>query len=223
MKKSEVRITKVEEDTIGGDTYWIKKHGAEKAFPLCFRPKSDGSKDRCEQAAGFGTDHLGWGACKFHGGNNGRYVSNSNITHGKYAVKTRHRLSDQIDNYMKQDRSVMLDLTEHLAATRAIFDEFIAEYPRPGDDDYGVWFHRYTTLVGTLGSLVDKISKIDARNSLTAAQVLYIRAVMIDILMKWVPDENRNRAMKELVSRMGGELEEDIEMRPSEMMLDGQY
>lgn len=219
LSLKEAKIVKTEKDTLGGDTYWVKRRGYEKAYPLCFRPKKDGSGEMCENDAGFGTDHLGWGACKFHGGNNGRYVSNTRITHGKYAVKTRHRLSDQIDNYLSQDRSVMLDLTEQLAATRAIFDEFLTEYPEPSAENYGIWFHRYTILIGTLGTLVDKISKIDSRNSLTAAQILYTRAVMIDILMKWVPEETRDRAMRELVSRLGGELEEDIEMKPSELML----
>lgn len=34
----------------------------------CNAQKTDGSGDKCSRAAGYGTDHLGWGRCKFHGG-----------------------------------------------------------------------------------------------------------------------------------------------------------
>ena len=34
----------------------------------CNSLKTDKSGDRCKQAAGLGTDHPGWGRCKFHGG-----------------------------------------------------------------------------------------------------------------------------------------------------------
>ena len=35
----------------------------------CNALKSDGSGKRCSNPAGAGTDHLGWGKCKWHGGN----------------------------------------------------------------------------------------------------------------------------------------------------------
>lgn len=35
----------------------------------CGSLKTDGSGERCQQPAGAGTDHVGWGKCKFHGGN----------------------------------------------------------------------------------------------------------------------------------------------------------
>lgn len=41
----------------------------QKALPKCGAKKSDGSGDTCAQPAGFGTQHLGWGLCKYHGGN----------------------------------------------------------------------------------------------------------------------------------------------------------
>lgn len=36
---------------------------------LCGAKKTDGSGKTCVLVAGFGTDHLGWGKCKWHGGN----------------------------------------------------------------------------------------------------------------------------------------------------------
>jgi hypothetical protein len=135
---------------------------------------------------------------------------------GRKAVKTKNRLADQIDDYLNKDREDLLDLTYHLAATRVIFDEFIEGYPDPEADDYGLWFHRFTNLIGTMGTLVEKISKVDARNSLTAAQVLYIRAVMVDMFLKYIPDPDlREQALRDLASRMGGDVE--VSMKPSEI------
>lgn len=36
---------------------------------LCGAKKHDDSGDTCKNPAGAGTDHLGWGKCKWHGGN----------------------------------------------------------------------------------------------------------------------------------------------------------
>ena len=117
---------------------------------------------------------------------------------------------------MQKDREELLDLTYHLAATRVIFDEFIGDYPNPDDEDYGLWFHRFTNLIGTMGTLVEKISKVDSRNSLTAAQVLYIRAILVDMFLKYIPDADmREQAIRELASRMGGDVQ--VSMKPSEI------
>lgn len=36
---------------------------------FCGSKKTDGSGDTCRQPAGAGTNHVGWGKCRFHGGN----------------------------------------------------------------------------------------------------------------------------------------------------------
>lgn len=41
--------------------------GSEEPPRFCGAPKKDGST--CKQSAGAGTDHLGFGRCKYHGGN----------------------------------------------------------------------------------------------------------------------------------------------------------
>lgn len=214
--KTKCRIVEVTEGTPGGITYVIKlpnERGDGSA--RCFRQiRSDPTK-RCTNVAGFKTDHVGTGACRFHGGLN---TSNVQIVSGKYAKMTRLRLNDKIDDYLNQDRSELLDLTYHLAATRAIFDEFVDGFPDTESEDYGIWFHRFTTIIGTLGTLVEKITKVDNRNSLTAAQVMYIRATMVDLIMKYIDDPaSREQFVKELAVRMGGDVE--VTMRPSEVLL----
>ena len=71
-----------------------------------------------------------------------------------------------------------------------------------------------------MSNLVEKISKIDNRNALTAAQVLYLRATVADLLMKYLPDPQlREKAAKELAVRLGGDVE--VTMPRSEYSLPG--
>lgn len=213
VERSKAKLVRTQEGTLGGRTYWVKLPNERQAKSLCFRRIHGEENKRCTNMAGYGTEHVGEGACKFHGG---ATVDHPNIVSGAHAVQTRNRLSTSIDSYLQRDRDDLLDLTYHLASTRAMFDEFMERFPEPESEDYGIWFHRYTIIIGTLGTLVDKISKMDARNSLTAAQVLYIRACIVDLFLKYIPDnDTRERAIRELASRMGGDVE--VEMRPSEI------
>ena len=212
IEKSRARIVSVDEGTVGGDTYCIKIPG-EREQDLCFRRIHNQKGMRCTNVAGYKTNHVGTGACSFHGGNS---TKNPNFTTGRHAKSTRKRLDAQIQHYLGKDRGELLDMTYHLAATRAIFDEFLMDFPDPKSDEYGLWFGRFQGIIGTLGTLVEKITKVDARNSLTAAQVLYIRACMVDIFMKYIPEvEMRERAIRDLANRMGGDVE--VTMRPSEI------
>jgi hypothetical protein len=211
IEKSRARLIRTDSGTVGGDTYWIKLPGEREEQALCFRRIRSDPHMRCVNVAGYKTDHVGTGACSYHGGNNKPYI----VT-GAHAVMTKVRLANRIDDYLQKDREELLDLTYHLAATRVIFDDFIENYPDPENEDYGLWFHRFTNLIGTMGTLVEKISKVDARNSLTAAQILYIRAILVDMFMKYIPDaDDRERAIRELASRMGGDVE--VSMKPSEV------
>lgn len=211
VKRSDARVMRKEEGTIGGTTYYVRLKG-EKVRALCFRKMKNQPDMRCTHEAGYRTDHLGTGACRFHGG----APKMPAITNGMTAHVTRMRLQNKIDDYLGKSRDELLDLTQHLAATRAIFDEFMGGFPNVDDESYGIWFNRFNVLITTLGTLVEKISRIDSRNTLTAAQVLYLRATMIDVLMKYVPDpDQRERVVKEIAYRMGGDLE--VSMKPSEV------
>jgi hypothetical protein len=78
----------------------------------------------------------------------------ADISTGIYARQTRTRLQDKIEDYLNKSRDELLDLTEHLAATRAIFDEFIIAFPETDSESYGLWFNRFNSLIATIGTLV---------------------------------------------------------------------
>ena len=209
----------VEEGTVGGRTYTVRLPNEKEPRPLCFRRIASNKEMRCTNPAGYKTSHNGTGACAYHGGAATEAVALSNITSGKYSVATRSRLNGQVQRYLNMDRSQLLDLTEQLAFGKAVFDEFVEKYPTPDDVNYGMWLSRFQNMLGSLGSLVEKMSRIDTRNTLTAAQVMYLRATVADLLMKYLKDPyERERAAKELASRLGGEVSDNVEMRPSEIV-----
>lgn len=215
VKQSNIRT---EKDTVGGDTYYVILPREKEERPLCFRQISKDKTMRCTNPAGYKTYHNGTGACLYHGGGSGEKVAISKITTARGSAVMRNRLSADVNRYLQMDRSKLLDLTEQLAYGKVIFDLFVNEYPDPTDDNYGIWLIRFQNLLSTIGTLVEKMSRIEMRSTLTAAQVLYLRATVADILMKYLPDPyDRERAAKELASRLGGEVQETVEMQPSEI------
>ena len=53
--------------------------------------------------------------------------------------------------------------------------------------------------------MTDKISLIQSRQALTAAQVMYVRAAIVDVFVKHIKDPtDREHAVKDLVFRLGG-------------------
>lgn len=223
VRLSEILHKTVEKGTLGGDTFWIEHpdwQGEERA--LCLRKVSRRNMkrnhlppdSRCAREAGWGTWHIGEGACKTHGGSDKR-TDPSRIKNGKRAPASRNELKRRIDAYIEDgDRDTMLDLTYELGALRVLFEELIAYFPDPTDEKYTIQVNRAVTMIQATGSLVDKISKIQSRNNITAAQVMYLRAVVADILAKYLTDPDyRERAVKELMARVeGGETDQETRM-----------
>jgi hypothetical protein len=212
VKSSNIRV---EEGTPGGRTYYVVLPGRDAyEHNICFRRMHKAPTMRCTNKAGQGTVHVGSGPCKFHGGNNTPH----GIVTGRNAKITRLRLKDSIESYLNTDRASLLDLNYELACAKAIFDEFMSVSPDPRADEYGIFLNRFLTIISSMSNLVDRMSRVENRNTLTAAQVLYLRATVADILMKYVPDPfERERAAKELASRMGGDMA--VQMQPSEIRM----
>ena len=137
------------------------------------------------------------------------------MTNGKKAPASRNELRRRIDAYIESgDRDSMLDLTYELGALRVLFRELVDYFPEPDDKSYTIQVNRAVTMIQATGSLVDKISKIQSRNNITTAQVMYLRAVVADILAKYLTDPDyRERAVKELMARVeGGETDQETRM-----------
>jgi hypothetical protein len=208
LLKSTSKIVRSDLDTPGGVTYYVIPPGEDTARAFCYRQLRKKGDERCAQPAGFKTWHVGTGACYLHGGASSE--ASPTFVNGRKS-KLRIRLQERIDEYLDKDRESLLDLTNELAVSKSVFDELLEQLPDPTAEDYGIWFYRFNQALNMISNLVDKVAKIDNRNSLTAAQVMYLRATVADILMKYISDpDQRERAARELASRMGGDHEVTI-------------
>jgi hypothetical protein len=73
----------------------------------------------CRQHAGWGTDHVGQGRCKLHGGR-------SLTKHGRYSTIKRSELRDLIAQYEADPDP--LNIAPELATARALFVDYINRY-----------------------------------------------------------------------------------------------
>ncbi|HEY5085931.1 MAG TPA: HGGxSTG domain-containing protein, partial [Gemmatimonadaceae bacterium] len=78
----------------------------------------------CRNAAGFKTDHVGQGRCRFHGGCNP-------VKSGRYSKINRTRIRDLIEAHAADDAP--LDTLPELAAARALFQDFLERYDENHD------------------------------------------------------------------------------------------
>lgn len=211
ISKDDCDSIRIVEGTLGGKTYHIchpKWAGEERA--ICFRPVKNipGYEDRsgmfCERAAGHNTDHKGQGACRSHGGMNHAMVP-FGVTDGGRSVMTVKHLRAKIDQYVATDRDQLMDLTFELASLRVMFEELIDIFPDPTEREFSLYLDKAADLVNGIGSLVDRISKVESRNTITANQVLYLRATIADLFAKHITDTHtRELALRDLMNRIAG-------------------
>ena len=90
-------------------------HGSR---PMCAALARQTGKP-CGKVAGYGTDHLGSGNCKFHGGRNV-------IKHGRYSTMKREALRELIAQHEADPDP--LNIFPELAAARALFQDYIERY-----------------------------------------------------------------------------------------------
>ena len=204
-----------EEGTIGGKTFYIKHpKWKNEERKMCFRPvkgieRYNRGGSLCERDAGYGTDHPGQGACRTHGGMNGR--DNKSMVHGNSAGTTKKLMKYKVDQYLQKDSSFLMDLTKELATIKVLFEQLLDRFPDQDDDTYNLHVGRALTMIKAAGDLIDKISKIESRNTITANQVVYLKISVADILMKYLKDpETRERALADLSARIpgGGSIEQ---------------
>ncbi len=91
----------------------------------------------CRQPRGWGTDHIGTGRCKLHGGR-------SPIKHGRYSQIKRASLREAQERF-RQDTDP-LDLGDELAMSRALIEDYINSDPADLD-------------IEVLAKLIDGVTK----------------------------------------------------------------
>ena len=141
----------------------------------------------CKQPAGWGTEHVGRGRCKLHGGNAGRPVK-----HGRYSVKARSGLEEKIRQYREDENPA--EQWDELALLRALLQEWLDNLDALDEDTISVILDLQKEIRRTL----DTINKIQTRTALTQAEVEYLQARMADVLKTHVPRERLSDAIDDL-------------------------
>lgn len=153
---------------------------------VCGAQKRAGS-GACQRPAGWGTDHVGEGRCKLHGGNAGRPPE-----HGRYSAKKRKSLQKKIRKFREEENPAQM--WEELAVLRALLQDWISELETVDGDSVSV----VVDLVNALRKCLNTINQIRTRTALTAAEVEFLQARMADVLQKHLPREEQATAVREL-------------------------
>lgn len=100
----------------------------------CGATKRDGSGDECGLPAGWGTDHVGEGPCKLHGGAaDNRGKKNGNYKHGAFSKYIRDDLTESEETALDEMTEAFDDPETALEVIREQAAEAWLKYKRSGD------------------------------------------------------------------------------------------
>lgn len=163
---------------------------------------------RCANLAGANTDHNGYGACHIH-----QFQPKLiGLKTARDATKRRESLTRRIEEYASDPNR--LDLGRELGTQRTMLEAMVEQLAALLDmDDIGEDTTRRSIvrlqeqivrLSDLVGRQVERIVTIDQKHALSAGQVLYLQAVVIDVLNRWIENPTRrDMAARDLMERLG--------------------
>ena len=135
------------------------------------------------------------GRCRIHGGNAGRPP-----IHGRYSLVHRAALAEKAARFLEDPAPG--DLGAELALTRAFLQDYLERF-----GDHGAIraedIQFMVSLIGAIGSLVERISRMLNATALTQAEVQFLTARVADILVEYIDDPDRRAAA---LDELGGAL-----------------
>lgn len=149
--------------------------------PYCLEPLSaEGKEDQyCSQEAGFGTDHFGTGSCRYHWGH---VIPNKfQRSYGKYLKReARARFLE----FAQQDDIELMDLRPELTLLRTLLTDTTQVYQ---DTKSARAMDLSLRILDNISSTVDRIDKIQSRQTLTAAMAKKMFLDAITIVRTFLP------------------------------------
>lgn len=122
----------------------------------------------CRHEAGWGTDHVGTGRCKLHGGSVPVGRASGQFKHGRYSRVHREELRDLIEEYAHDPDP--LDLEQELAALRALFADYLSKPDVSHTDAAGI--------VEAISRVVKRIEDVRSQNALSRPELARIYSEM---------------------------------------------
>lgn len=172
--------------TTGGATYYIDNN------PYCLASlESEGKRDLyCEQPAGRGTDHLGTGRCKNHGG----AIFNAQQTqYGRYSRVTKETLGYLYSEFM--DEADMLNLLPELGMQRTLLTSVMQIWQ---DDPRNVGLLKMASqMLDTVSQMVERIERIQSNHVLTVATARLLMLRAVDVAKHYIPQDRMQEFLDE--------------------------
>lgn len=163
----------------------------------------------CRQKAGWGTDHVGQGRCKLHGGK-------KPTRHGRYST-IRHESVRELAEKMAAEADP-LDTRPELALLRALLHDWIDRYHELTDALFAWNQAEYRQaeeegrkarpkqipeiqdvrpLLAEISKIVARIEKARAQNAISRPELMRLMQEMARVVEHHVHDENTLQAIKE--------------------------
>lgn len=148
--------------------------------PKCFRPLRDRSAN-CQQTAGFRTEHVGIGACMWHGGAVYK-ATQMQIETGRYAGLAYGQLKRHYERFIIEPD--FLDITPELALARGLLADELKAYHQDRRAAKAV-----LKIILDITAIVERIEKIQSQQVLTATTVRLMMARGLDVAKDYIPPE----------------------------------
>jgi hypothetical protein len=167
--------------------------------PLCDANLRLRPGETCSQPAGWGTDHVGTGRCRFHGGATPRGADSPHFVHGGYSGYIQDQIAEKVRVFENADP---FDLTHELALTRALLADFISRIETPYAASA---LETISLLVDRIRKIVESINRIKNDSALTAAEITYLAARSAEVVTRYIDDPVRQKAfIQELFGGIAG-------------------
>lgn len=188
------------------------------SHPKCGAKKRDGSGECCGLPAGWGTDHVGEGRCKLHGGNTPRGADSPHFRHGQ---RSAHVDPSDLVGFDEWEREVgpQLNLERRLLALLYMAEQMVLKredilmkvgdrlVPVQPDADY------IATVLNKLSRTHERMVKRREGETvhvkLSQPEVKQLITVMGEALADHVSDETEARAVIEAIKSAGVGLPEE--------------
>ena len=159
--------------------------------------------ERCSLPAGWGTKHNSYGRCKLHGGSG---IVERMMNAARTGLSSKHlraQVANKIDKFIRDPAP--LDLTKEIATQRALLEMLMEYVVNRGDIElFMEKVPGLMDLIDSIGNMANRAALIEKRYAMTAAQVLYVQSVFVDIINHYIDSPKvRERIAAELQQRLG--------------------
>lgn len=144
----------------------------------------------CKRPAGWGTDHVGTGKCKLHGGASKKGVESATYEHGRYSKYAPQPIGSKVKEL---EAYPLLDLADELQQQRGLFATYLERF----QNGYPLQEQNISAMMSwlnSIGVMVERMMKIRNDTALTGAEIALLKVRTADLVVKYIDDPDKRRA-----------------------------